>query len=324
LSLYKFEDTKRNKVRNPKFVFICSLIIWMRCLITLMLKIENADIYIYIGDFPYFLKIRYQLYLLIMGCMSLSLVLQIINYKFYDKNKLPKYLKPFKMISGFISPKTVGLTEKTQIEKLMKYTKYLFAVTNFLSPNAYIAAFLLSFVYLAINYSVWQLITFGIPWSICFGFAGWFSYSIIMWPVIYFNIICNYLKMKQKNINNTIRLNSINKLVISEQVYGIINSLDLLHCEIRAYNKYWSIYLFWFCAIVSSLCSLGLFQFLFAEHIISKMIFSFVSGVLTFSVNFVLISASMVSLEAKLTYKLLIKFYLTHNFKLNIHTKFKV
>ncbi len=59
LSHYQFGDKKRTKLSNPWFIFIIMFILWIRFMLTLVLRTENKNISIMIGDFAYFLKIRH-------------------------------------------------------------------------------------------------------------------------------------------------------------------------------------------------------------------------------------------------------------------------
>ena len=87
---------------------------------------ENYKIFVIIGDFIYFLGIRR--YGNIGGGLYfvLAMISQIIYYYNYKNDIKPTFLKVFEMMSGLVSPKSIGLTNKEQIYNLVKQTKTLF------------------------------------------------------------------------------------------------------------------------------------------------------------------------------------------------------
>jgi hypothetical protein len=62
-----------------------------------------------IADFNYFLNYRYFMNSGIIIWGILALILQLLHYWKYYKNESPSYLKPFEMICGLVSPKSIGL-----------------------------------------------------------------------------------------------------------------------------------------------------------------------------------------------------------------------
>ena len=65
------------------------------------------------------------------------------------------------------------------------------------------------------NFSVQQMMVFGMPDSILNGIFTYYINSIIISQIVYFYIICYYLKLKTKRINNRIENILKNRLVIN-------------------------------------------------------------------------------------------------------------
>ena len=120
----------RGILYNPLFIFTIISIGIIKLFIGLLLPEDNAYIFKIIGDFTYFLGIR--IYGNIAGILyfSLAFISQLIYYYNYKNDIKPTFLKVFQMMSGLVSPKSIGLTNKEQIYKLVKQTNTLFVLNE--------------------------------------------------------------------------------------------------------------------------------------------------------------------------------------------------
>jgi len=109
------ESIERKRYENPVLKFIISLHLIIRYIIALQLSEENEDIFLFIGDFSYFLRAR--IHFNTAGCLIVSITVfsQLVQYYNYKNDIKPSYLKPYEMLSGLKSPKSVGLTDKEEI-----------------------------------------------------------------------------------------------------------------------------------------------------------------------------------------------------------------
>jgi hypothetical protein len=116
LSLFSFGSKKRNRFHNPFFI---SLIICVQILksITAILMKEDKYRLLLIGDYAYFLNGRYFLNSGIILWGLMALFSQSLHYWKYYKNESPSYLKPFEMISGLVSPKSIELINREDINR---------------------------------------------------------------------------------------------------------------------------------------------------------------------------------------------------------------
>ncbi len=115
------------------------------------------------------------------------------------------------MISGFVSPKSIGLMNGEDINQLLKKSKFMFKVSRMLTLGMNFAAFFTPGIPLIINFS-FPLNLIAIFWSIIYTICGHFCANINLSQMTYFYVICLYLKLKLRNVNNSIR-KSFDKII---------------------------------------------------------------------------------------------------------------
>jgi len=94
----------------------------VKCFSVLFLSDDNEMIFKYIGDFFLFYS-RFSLHwniLIVMFSFWAIISLILHNYNSYSY----EWLKPFEMMSGMISPKSIGIENERDIYKLMKRTRF--------------------------------------------------------------------------------------------------------------------------------------------------------------------------------------------------------
>src|SRR5260221_391937 len=125
----------------------------------------------------------------------------------------------------------------------------------------------LEFTLLLINRSL-TIINFLISfiWSLLFGFAVYYSNSIIIWQNLYFYIICYYLKIKIKGINNEIRA-KLDQNISLKDIAFILSKLDSISVEINTYNdQFWSHYIALLNALFITQLSTFLYTIIYGEN----------------------------------------------------------
>jgi hypothetical protein len=174
LSLFSFGSQTRNRFQNPFFI---SFIISVEVLKSMTAIIMKEDKYrlLLIGDFAYFLNDRYFINVAIILFGLLALSSQILHYWKYYKNENPSYLKPFEMICGLVSPKSIGLKNGKDINELLKKSKLIFKVSKLLTFGQTFTGFCASFVILITN-SSFPLLLIEIFWVQLYTI---FSYSAV-------------------------------------------------------------------------------------------------------------------------------------------------
>jgi hypothetical protein len=236
------------------------------------------------------------------------------------------YLKPFEMISGLVSPKSIGLINKEDINQLLNKSKLLFKFLKIV-PNltAFIAAGNSGMP--LIPNSSGHLYLIEIFWIAFSSIFAYFSTQINFSQMTYFYIICLYLKLKLRNANNNIRKSFETKRKMTyNKIKNILKSLNSIALEINTYNNdLWSKYLMIFLMLIIIGLDLLLFQSFFGKSsLIFKIIIFYGSSSMFFLLIILINTASSVSFEANKSYKLLNKLFVTKNKQISIRMGIKV
>ncbi len=327
LSLFSFGSQTRNRFHNPFFISFIICISIIKCITAILMK-EDKHRFLLIGDFTYFLNNRYFINSCTILLGNLALISQSLHYWKYYKNEIPSYLKPFEMIFGLISPKSIGLINREHINQLLNKSKLMFKVSKFLTFGTGFVCFCISGIPLIIN-STPSLYWIELLWSLLYTIGGYHSININLSQMTYFYIICLYLKLKLRNINNSISKSFNGKFKMTNyKMKNILKSLDSIISEINFHNNdFWSKYLMIVLMFVIIVFDILLFESLFGKMSLFFKILLFYTSILLFFVLIILINtASSVSLEAKKSYKLLNKLFITigNNKQIWIRMKIKV
>jgi hypothetical protein len=325
LSLHSSEIQTRIRFHNPFFMsFIISISILK--FITAILMKEDKYRLLLIGDFAYFLNGRYFINRAIIIWGSLALSIQSLHYWKCYKNESPSYLKPFDMISGLVSPKSIGLMNREDINHLLKKTKLMFGISRILTIGFTFIAFCLPVILMIISPS-FTIYFIEIFWSLLFIVYGYFCAIINLSQTTYFYIICLYLKLKLRNVNNSIRKGFEKKYkMTNHKMKNILISLDSIISEINTYNNdLWSKYLMIVLISVILALDFALLEAIFGKMILFFKILLFYGSCVLFLLLITLINiASSVTFEANKSYNLLNKLLITNKKEVSIRMKIKV
>ncbi len=246
-----------------------------------------------------------------MSCVAL--ISQLLNLWYYKNNIKPTFLQPLKVISGLVSPQSIGFTNESDI--YLNRSKILLFVSRYLSLSIFLFLFIFSFVILFLNTTLYQIIFLSILWSLLFMSFIHFSAKFIIYQITYFYIICYYLKLKLNFINDGIEVllklkknlqNSYN------QKLPVMKSLNAIYPEIDDYNRYyWSEYLFLILILIISAINVNIILIFFKKmNFIVR--FSMIYSVSFLFLIFVIILSltSSIAFKVNKSYKLLNKLYL--------------
>jgi hypothetical protein len=309
LSHFPYGWKKKKKFHKPLFIALINLIILTKSIISLMLSEENPELFIILFDFSYFINARIHYNICAIIILFMTIISQILHYYNYKYDIKPSYLKPFEMMSGLVSPKSIGLTNEVKIYKLLKLSKQLFFVCDlFTEKMVPIIALTFSTLPMIKSCSLKQLFFYLIPMNAIFTFCCYTAYSIILYQMVYFYLICYYIKIKTKESNNKIRHYIKNRIALNDKrAKNLMTELNSIYSEIEDYNQnYWSKYLFWvwilFATIINAFLYLGIFS-----KAIFVIRFNFIFGSIVFILTLILIidSASSVNLEVNRSYQLI-------------------
>ena len=237
---------KRHFFRNPYFIFTFASILLFQKLFVFTTDDEFTLLAI-CGDVThYFLSMK--LVMNVCMCLVFSLILcsQLIYYYNYRCGVKPTFLRVFKMIEGTIDGKELGFSSHIQLKSLRKTSKYLRFIWKYnkLVYPPFISIY--NFASLSFtNYSLLEIIIYGTPPTLTLYYMALQLNNILITQFMYFYILCQYFRMKCKNLCKSIEQMrcGIRFLKINE----ILQSFDALYREISEYNDtYWSKFLFCF------------------------------------------------------------------------------
>jgi len=112
LCLTPINLAKRNHFHYPPLIFIVNLIALIKAIISLLLTQQNEYLFIIIGDFSYLVRVKTHFNIACGLYTILALISQLIYYYNYKNGKNATYLEVFEMMSGLVSPKSIGLTNQ--------------------------------------------------------------------------------------------------------------------------------------------------------------------------------------------------------------------
>jgi hypothetical protein len=309
LSLISKNHQKRSRFYNPLLILIVNTICLIKCIVSLILSEENEKLLIINGDFAHFLRSKTHINAAaFLGFLS-ALIQQLIYYYNTKNNVNPTYVKVYDMMSGLVSPKSIGLSNGEQIYKLIKESKLWFSFCRYnvqiLVPVFVLSTNLLPFV---LNCSALDTIIFGIPHSLLYAIGLHYISGINIWYIFYFRLICRYIKIKFKESNDFVsQLIFRRKLIKSKIVLRIIRNLDAKHSELDGYNQeFWSKYFLSIWLIAGTLVNFSLYNLLFSEMtIILKLMTGYGVAFAFLFFLFIITNASSVNYEANKMYQLL-------------------
>ncbi len=100
---------KRSIFYKPLLVFGVNIILIVKYIVSLLLNEEHEKLLITIGDISHFYGAKIHLNVALILFTLLTLNSQLIHYYNYKNDIKQTYLKVFEMMSGLVSPKSIGL-----------------------------------------------------------------------------------------------------------------------------------------------------------------------------------------------------------------------
>ena len=300
-------SVKRQIIQKPIIISTVFMIEICKMIIFSAVNQENYDqIRLYLGDYASLVGMGNFYRLIMWAYLSTSLFSMIIHYWNYKNGVNPTYLLVFKMMAGLVPPKTVGLTDKSQILWLTGRARFVFKAV-FVNNRTILPLIGFGFAfggYLKVS-SLQDLVIFGIPNSIFLGYQGFLLYEIQLYQLSYFYIICCFLKFKINSINAKL-LEKKSKTSIA-YIVSQLKAMNSLYKEINEYNfQFWSQYFLVFWINVLSIISITIYVVFLSEFGFGFKLIIFYAMVTFFCLFlFMVFTASSVNYEAKKAYKIL-------------------
>ena len=126
LSLYKpLNATNRSLIYNPYFVFTFFLMFYIREIILFIIPEKSENFYLLVGEISHFIGHRIATELLVSNTIQIIIFSQLLNYYNYSRGIKPRDLCVFWMLSGLITPISIGIHDKHFIQKLLTFSRKL-------------------------------------------------------------------------------------------------------------------------------------------------------------------------------------------------------
>ncbi len=235
----------------------------------------------------------------------------------------------FHMLSGSVSPLSLGLTNEVEIRKLSRKAKIMFALNDMTSYIwVPLSGFIMYFKVFARSSSLNEFLVFGIPWSL--NCAVWCTYgsNIILSQILGFYLICEFCKQRLRAINEHLLRMKLAKIDVNERnAKLLLHSIDRVYGDIKTYNdEYMSQFLFMnlanFLVTFNSFLYNGIFGN-FSTGLQSVLAIYSLNSFVAFS--FPIHTASVVHTEANRAYPLICSIILTDKTRhLPIDLQYKV
>ena len=246
-SQYRNDCTDRSKLYHPLIVFPTVFIFCIKYIYLSINAIKTFEFHLYIGDFGHFMGMKFHLNFtasLLYGMASLS---HIIHYYNYLCIRGQLYMNVFFVMSGETAPNSIGLTDEKTISDLLSKTRInpAFKLNDFIHFSIVVMAFIITIAsYLRKDSSIFTVFV-SLLQSLIFSFTTYYVFNIISSQITYFYIICYYLKLKQREVNNYLRKVIKNKERIKIYIMNrIIAKLNQIYEEIKEYDSvFWSKFL---------------------------------------------------------------------------------
>ena len=236
LTLYSSKSyPKRKLFLKPIIIFLFMSVFTIKEVILISLNDENDIIFKIFGSIGYLLGFNKHWSMLLVLFGSLCLCFQLIYYYNYRNGIKPTFLRVFQMMSGLVSPKSLGLTDEQQIRKLLKTTKTFLKCLDF-NNNRIIPIFALTLGITVYSFKTefWETVCYGIPNSLILCSYGFYANNFINYQFLLFFSNCLYLKMKIRSFDEKLIEMERRKRFI--RIRETLQSFDSLYSEIDEYN----------------------------------------------------------------------------------------
>ena len=120
LSLFANGLTKKDRIIHPILLFIILSSVIIKCIVVILIPEEYEYLMTLIGDIFTQINLKIHGNMGTITFVTFAFLSQLLHYYEYKNNLKPTYLKVFDMISGKLSPLSIGLTNEADIHQMIK------------------------------------------------------------------------------------------------------------------------------------------------------------------------------------------------------------
>ena len=300
-------NAKRNAFHRPGLVFLMNLSFLIKNLICIRLKDEDKDLLLLYGDFSHFIGIRWHFNIACAFYTGFAIFMQLIHFYNHLKGIKPNYLNVIQMMSGRRTPKSIGLIDEKQIIQMTQTTKKVFLLARLNTQITIpVFSFCMAFVLFYFYCSLSVTLTTGILGALHYAWACYYVYSIHVFEVIYFNVICGYIEIKIKSENQRIKsLVNFGRVGQKKLLIDSLKSLNSIYSEIISFDdNFWAKFLFFVWVMYGNVIVLSLFMLFFSPmSAINRIGFSYLLAIILITFLFVMNTAASINLTVFRSYR---------------------
>ena len=302
-SQYQNGYTSRSNLNHPLLTFVVPVVMNIRCIYFAFTPKQSPDFHLLFGEFGSFMGLQFHINVTISLTFWITHISQVIHFYGYLRGRGEPYMKLFDMMSGRLASNSLGLNDEAIIKDILVKTKIAFFLSNLIQYSGTLITMVVPLMAFMLENTSLKYVAIGLVHAMGFGLTYYYVFNVTMNQIFYYIIICYYLKLKQREVNNNLRKIIENKERIKifdskfSQIYEKINEYD---------SNYWSkfVAITWIC--FSCLVSTVIFLFIFEESsIIIKYMLGYAAVVLASIQLLIIHMSSSVNYESKKTYKLL-------------------
>ena len=105
----------------------------LRCLYSALTPSQATDFHLLIGDWGHFIDMQFYMNFTLLLGFIFSIVSQIIHFYEYHCCRGQPYMNVFNMMSGQITPHSIGLTDENTIKDILKKNKNVLQIYRFIA-----------------------------------------------------------------------------------------------------------------------------------------------------------------------------------------------
>ena len=325
LCLERPSNVKRRFLHIPLYIFVIMIFQVIKSLYFIQYLEDNESLSIKLGNIGFFLKMNFHFNMGSNLFFYLAVYSQVVYYYNYRTGVEPTFLRVFNMMAGQTTPRSVGLTNDKQILSLIRKTRLMFTLfAKLVDISVYIFGHILVYTPYLLFCTLKETIIYGIPNNFIYMSTVYYSMEINMFQVLYFYLMCVFIKVKVKSIHS--RAEQLIKTRNYSNIGSVLKQLNAVFAEVNDYNKtFWSKFLVGFWVTIGSMAMLFLYCVLFTKMpFVHRMIMMYNVFILVPLFLFVIFTAASVNFEANNSYKVLTRLNLAYIKERNINRKFKL
>ena len=227
-------NTRRSLIFHPILITILSTIFAIERIASIFT--DKRWLLFLIGDISQFFGMKIYINMLFILVSSYIMLNQLIYYYNNKRDIRPTFLTLFQVMSGSVSPASIGLTDEEQVNKLLKLTRNLLTFVKYqcqyIVPLCIASVIILLFIMFT---SIIEVLLYGIPTTIMYLFVELYFWNFLGYQYLYFYLLCKYLDRKLKNCNDKLILMIKSKCPI--EIANTLHTYNPIYREIKEYDS---------------------------------------------------------------------------------------